>query len=566
MVVIFLFVPWAYVSGADPVWTQTTKLDFDGGTLNQVETFDPGDVKLAQVGWGSYSSELLVNPGAETGDTTGWTAEGSNTGNFTAGFDCPSGSAGPHSGSYCFYWNRPSASDDWAYQEVDLSAYLGKIQAGEAQIRAEGWLVCSEYHVPVWDIARLKVVLYDSGHAEISTIYDTGELNIQNWTEYLVEDYDLPTNTEYVRLYFQTYEPNWDAGNADDLTFKIRVTEYYPSGTLESSAYDCGYKTNFNDISFTINEPTGTDVKFQIRTAATEANLATATWYGPTGTGDYYQTSGDSINPIHNGDRWVQYKAFFSTTDVSATPTLSDISISYTPQEPTADFSADPTSGEVPLTVQLTDESTGGDINSWSWDFGDGDISDEQNPSHTYTTGGLYTVNLTVSGPGGTYTETKEDYIRVYEAPAPVTKKAPKTARLSVRNLRVMPAEVYPNDWVTIDFDVKNSGGRRGSKVVEVLINGYREYSERVSVYPGSSEHVRCFVYKTIPGQYIVTVEEATGWFNVLHLPESGQPSYTVVESDNGAGLSTGGIIAIVVIGIMVIVGIIVAIMMTHRV
>ena len=211
---------------SDNLWTQTSQVDFEAGVVNQVDTASiPGDVKLDDDTWESYSSELLVNPGAETGNTTGWTAVGPNSANFVAGSDCPSGSAGCHSGSYCFYWNNPSASDDWAYQEVDLNAYLSSIQAGEAQVRAGGWLVCSEYHVPVWDIVRLRVVLYDSSHAEIGTIYDTGELNIQNWTEYLVEDYTLPTNTNYLRVYFQTYEPFWDAGNADDLTVKVRVKE-----------------------------------------------------------------------------------------------------------------------------------------------------------------------------------------------------------------------------------------------------------------------------------------------------------------------------------------------------
>ena len=36
----------------------------------------------------------------------------------------------------------------------------------------------------------------------------------------------------------------------------------------------------------------------------------------------------------------------------------------------TADFIANPTSGEVPLTVQFTDLSIG-DITTWNWDFGD---------------------------------------------------------------------------------------------------------------------------------------------------------------------------------------------------
>ena len=81
-------------------------------------------------------------------------------------------------------------------------------------------------------------------------------------------------------------------------------------------------------------------------------------------------------------------------------------------ESPGADFTADLTSGSVPLTVNFTDQSTG-DITSWSWDFGDGATSTEQNPSHTYTDPGTYTVSLTVTGPGGSDTETKADYIEV---------------------------------------------------------------------------------------------------------------------------------------------------------
>jgi len=83
-------------------------------------------------------------------------------------------------------------------------------------------------------------------------------------------------------------------------------------------------------------------------------------------------------------------------------------------ESPGADFTADLTSGPVPLTVNFTDQSTG-DITSWSWDFGDGATSTEQNPSHTYTDAGTYTVSLAVTGPGGSDTEVKADFITVLE-------------------------------------------------------------------------------------------------------------------------------------------------------
>ena len=73
------------------------------------------------------------------------------------------------------------------------------------------------------------------------------------------------------------------------------------------------------------------------------------------------------------------------------------VNVSSAPQ---ADFDADPATGAAPLAVQFTDRS-GGDIDTWSWNFGDGDTSGDQNPSHTYQDSGSYTVALTVTGPGG---------------------------------------------------------------------------------------------------------------------------------------------------------------------
>jgi PKD repeat protein len=84
----------------------------------------------------------------------------------------------------------------------------------------------------------------------------------------------------------------------------------------------------------------------------------------------------------------------------------------FEPTPPVAAFTANETSGEKPLTVQFTDQSTG-DVTSWSWSFGDTGTSTLQNPPHTYTDDGDFTVSLTVNGPGGSDTETKTDYIHV---------------------------------------------------------------------------------------------------------------------------------------------------------
>jgi len=99
--------------------------------------------------------------------------------------------------------------------------------------------------------------------------------------------------------------------------------------------------------------------------------------------------------------------------------TTSEAELPLGTQPPDADFSGGPTTGLLDTTVQFSDQSTG-DITSWSWDFGDGGTSSDQNPSNTYSSEGAYTVSLTVTGPDGSDTETKETYVKIYTPMVPI--------------------------------------------------------------------------------------------------------------------------------------------------
>lgn len=85
------------------------------------------------------------------------------------------------------------------------------------------------------------------------------------------------------------------------------------------------------------------------------------------------------------------------------------------PPAPVAEFSADPTTGDAPLTVSFTDSSTNSPA-SWLWDFGDGETSTEENPTHTFSNAGTYDVTLTVTGTGGQSTKMSADMISVTQA------------------------------------------------------------------------------------------------------------------------------------------------------
>lgn len=99
----------------------------------------------------------------------------------------------------------------------------------------------------------------------------------------------------------------------------------------------------------------------------------------------------DQYNPVISGDRvaWHQPDPDHWTYDVW----LFTVGETLSPLE--ADFLVNTTMGDPPLTVQLTDQSTGV-VGGWNWDFGDGTGSTDRNPVHTYVDAGTYTVTLTI--------------------------------------------------------------------------------------------------------------------------------------------------------------------------
>lgn len=82
------------------------------------------------------------------------------------------------------------------------------------------------------------------------------------------------------------------------------------------------------------------------------------------------------------------------------------------------DFSASVVTGNAPLAVDFTDLS-GGSPTAWLWNFGDGTTSTQQNPTHTYTSMGDYTVSLTMTNSQGVRKLTKDNYISTATSNAP---------------------------------------------------------------------------------------------------------------------------------------------------
>jgi PKD repeat protein len=85
---------------------------------------------------------------------------------------------------------------------------------------------------------------------------------------------------------------------------------------------------------------------------------------------------------------------------------------------PLASFVGAPTTGGAPLNVFFTNQSTF--AGTYTWNFGDAGTSTATNASHSFTNAGLYTVTLDATGPGGSSSFTRTNYIVVTNVPVPV--------------------------------------------------------------------------------------------------------------------------------------------------
>ena len=85
---------------------------------------------------------------------------------------------------------------------------------------------------------------------------------------------------------------------------------------------------------------------------------------------------------------------------------------------PQANFSANPTNGQAPLSVSFLNLSSA--ATNYTWHFGDGNSSTSVNPTNTYTNAGSYTITLIAVGVGGTNILTLTNLVTVTNPPPPV--------------------------------------------------------------------------------------------------------------------------------------------------
>ena len=120
----------------------------------------------------------------------------------------------------------------------------------------------------------------------------------------------------------------------------------------------------------------------------------------------------------------------------------------YSTDQPSAVIDTDKQTGEAPLSVNFDATSSTGTINSYSWNFGDGQSATGSTASHTYTSSGTYTATLAVQGANSS-TDQASVTITVNATTPPQSSTSP-TADISLdSNTGVAP--------FTVNFNGSNS-------------------------------------------------------------------------------------------------------------
>ncbi len=130
-------------------------------------------------------------------------------------------------------------------------------------------------------------------------------------------------------------------------------------------------------------------------------------WYWDFGDGETSTLQNPTHTFMDNGTYTVELIAT-DAGGLESDPISIDIDVADL--APTANFTEDPLSPDEGEVVQFNDASTSwpDDIVSWYWDFGDGETSTLQNPTHTFLADGNYIVTLTVEDEDGS-TDTFEE-------------------------------------------------------------------------------------------------------------------------------------------------------------
>ena len=232
-------------------------------------------------------------------------------------------------------------------------------------------------------------------------------------------------------------------------------------------------------------------------------------------------------NPSHSYTAVGSYTVALTATNAYGNNTNTKNNYITVGNKPVANFSGTPTSGAAPLAVTFTDSSTYSPT-AWAWTFGDSNTSTLQNPSHTYSSAGTYTVALTATNAYGNNTNTKNNYITAGNAPVANFSGTPTTGNAPLAVSFTDSSTNSPTAWSWTFGDANTS----------TVQNPSHTYSSTGS-YTVALTATNAYGNNTNTKNNYISVTSGAPVANFSGTPTVGVPSLAVTFTDSSTGSPT---------------------------
>lgn len=302
------------------------------------------------------------------------------------------------------------------YLTVESSTYGIRISASSNCIIKDNNIRDNEYGIYLGDSSNNTI--YHNNF--VNNVYNAYETKNNSWYYGLLgnywDDYD-----ESEGVYNITGGTSQDVHPMTDYINELPVADFSYSPTAPSTQDLIG----FLDMSI-------------------DSDGYITSWYWSFGDED----NSSLENPTHNyGDNGIYTVTLEITDDLGEKSTLSK-EIIVLNVAPTADLSYSPSSPTDLNNISFSDESVDldGYIASWSWDFGDGNSSNQKNTSHMYADDGIYDLTLTVGDDDG--------------ASATITEKITVTNVAPSADFSYTPKNPTNNDTISFSDSSKDMDGK----------------------------------------------------------------------------------------------------------
>ncbi len=273
----------------------------------------------------------------------------------SGGFWAPVSGASAQSNHPLYFWHRYSSMIP-----TIASTTNAKFRWGQFATSSAGW--------DTWGIDEVEIVC------------PTGAANIL-WTPVGAPNDTLDTVYNPGTIYLPQHPNNIPY----DTCFVVKVCDTVNSTTDTV----CIHVNPIPNSDFTISD-----------TSICEGEVSTITYTGTATANGIYTWDFGGVSQTQQGPHTHTFSPA-GTHSISlivnehgciSTPTIKSITVHQTPM---VSFSATPMTGYEPLTVDFIDSSMP-NIQTWNWDFGDGNTSTVQNPTNTYINNGSYDVSLDI--------------------------------------------------------------------------------------------------------------------------------------------------------------------------